>query len=751
MTAEQGGFNPESVQREQIISNLRQEIKTSGLLDTSVVKSAEEKNEAGKRMVESLGINKLGLKVDSVDGLLEMKSDPNLGDKSKENIDLKLSYLAEAVYCEMAESDDNQVKTDVIAGSYSIEKRLPENMVGLGDAVANHFTNNYEIRAVLETVDVIKNDSDLNQDEFLLEQVRVQRDNLNGVKVDFRNKREMMVKAQGMKYLSDLEKKLLIESESDVEDDDVKAMLKTPRPIVTRGEDGQDIFEGGYGPDMETFTRKVLIGTRTDFRDGMPPAWYKNLTKEGKPGKKDRLGKEKGSMEQWKYRIIAELADFSGSKMALKDGDLETLANKARPAMAKEEFKALYEMDSKTGSGLPGFKESLEVLMKDLFEYQKETGLLKIRESGDYQKKFQNFFDYESDLAEQLYKGEGLFTGKKPDGIKTLDEAKIALGTAWNFIFIGDTVESADERRLLNPGKAYGDKVAAMFHPESKLLRKFKLRQVGGKEIEKKGEFTGEEESYGGSYGEWWFNRMSEDAKLRQDVAAGKVHIFPNRLAMSFVESFGVFAIQEDGSPAEMSMARALSEGKTIVTNPNQVDEKYREGSLHIIDFNSDSAMLIKYRDIYQASYAIFNQLQGKVEIRKGEEMKWAKDFKNNMALIKQNEVPGLKKEDTGKNKQYLSHVDDVEFLKIAIANTIGVKTEWTNGLFLSPFVGDSQTYDIYVSGILNTPGLITSENRKELIKKLKKEFNAESVFSSIRAISEAKKLWQKRNTRRLI
>lgn len=729
MTAEHGGFNPESVQREQLVSSLRQEVKTAGFFDASIVKTEKEKNESGKKIVESLKINKNSVAIDSVEELLQMQNDPSLGDKSKENIDERMGCLAEAIYREMAESSNDEIKKDLLAGSYSIEKRLPENMSGLGDAVVNKFTGNQEIRGIMEQVDYIKNDPSLNVETFLLEQVQEAKIALSAVKIDFRDKREMSAKMMELKYLSDLEKSLLPEP-TQIVDREEKAKRRTPKPYVVKGEDGQDIFEGGYGPDFATFTNKVLFGTRTDLRDSMPPLWYKDFKKE--------LGPEKGRMEQIKYGIIASLADFSGSKLALKDGDLDTLANKARPAMTKEEFRLLYEINNETGSGLPGFKEALEVFVQDLFDFNEDgNGLLSIKNTDENKNKFVNFYDHEVEMADQLFKNKGLFKDKKPEAIKTPEEAKLAVATAWNFLFVGDIVESADQTRLLNPGKAYGDKVAAMFHPEAKMFRKLKLTGVGGKFADPEKDKSGEKEAYGGAYGEWLYNSLTDNPDLKKEILSGKKHIFPSRLGMSHAEMFPVVAL-ENGRPKKTSMAEALFKGEMIVTSPKQLTSIPENISIPDVTYQDDQ-VFIKYRDIYQSAYGTFNQLLGKTKIEKGNEDKWIEDFKDRAALIRQNVNPVT--------NEYLDYVDDPEFLKIIIANTVGVKTEWMSGLFLN-LVDNPALYDVYVDNILTTPDFIVKD-RKETIKKLKKDFNAEGYFSSKAAIRKAKSEFAKMNTKR--
>jgi hypothetical protein len=753
---EYGGEKP---QNEELVTRLVTQIKEKDLLNPAIV---DREQKAAELMTE------LNFGADSVEELYNTLQDRNKSDTAKEKAQEKIDILGRAVYTALVEDSNPERRELIIAGSFSVESVLPESFSGLGDAVVNNYTDNADIRQALETVDIIKNDPELNQDGFLLDQVKAQKENLSGIKIDFRNKRDLKVRAQATKYLSDLERRLTVEPETDTdeEDEEAEAQRRTPPPQYTQTETGES-REYGYGPKRDVFVRKVISGDNTSFRDTSPPTWYENLTRDPVPGRTDRFGKERGAIEQWKIRVVAELASAAGTKTAFKDGNLDDLANKYRPSVAKEEFKLLYETNEQ-GMGLPGFKDSLEVYMQSLFSFDRNTGFLSLKdltytdESGQEKNIYDDFYGYQCDLAEKLLKGTGLFTGRKIEGIRTLEDAKIALGTAWNFLFVGDVVESADEDRLLNPGKAYGDKVAAMFHPEAKFLRKFRLRFPGARPVVGKEQFTGEEEPFGGSYGDWWYNRMKEDKGIFDSVFRGETHPFPKRLAMSFIESFGVYATGDKGQSVEqMSMAQALIEGKTIITGLDQVHDRggktyevikrdaYGIESRQVkaigdfeFDYNTDAPMMIRYRDIYQASYGLFNYVMGKVPFDAKARDKWIEGLKTNLALVRQNKIPNV--------NAYLSHVDDAEFIKIAIANSWGVRSSLTKHLIIDT-KDEPEFYYVNIRGITNMSNLITGPNRDKIIKQLQKEFSGSSMLEGVKAIKEAERDLRKKNSYRII
>ncbi len=178
-----------------------EKIKKANIFDLSV-----DEDVRNQKALEILDTFKL--KVNDVESFYLTEKDSSKSERVKGMAKKEKEILGRVVYRALAENEDPDKRILVVAGSYSVESVLPSKLKGLGDVVANNFTNNRDIRGALETVDVIKNDPDLNQDGFLLQQVKAQKSNLERARVDFTKKDEMLAKAKATKYLNDLQNEL---------------------------------------------------------------------------------------------------------------------------------------------------------------------------------------------------------------------------------------------------------------------------------------------------------------------------------------------------------------------------------------------------------------------------------------------------------------------------------------------------------------------------------------------------------------
>jgi hypothetical protein len=167
------GTTHEKAARKPEVNRVKDLIKKDNLL------TRDRKFQDGK---ESAVVRSFGMQgIETIDDLFNRTDAPGYNhDKAKET----LIVMATAVYESMVESGDQKLMDAVVAGSYSVEKLLPEQWVG-GDAAdpengsrfASMVTKNFidkfgseenkaKVFAAMETLDYLKNNPDLGTDNF---------------------------------------------------------------------------------------------------------------------------------------------------------------------------------------------------------------------------------------------------------------------------------------------------------------------------------------------------------------------------------------------------------------------------------------------------------------------------------------------------------------------------------------------------------------------------------------------------------
>lgn len=155
-------------------------------------------------------------------------------------------------------------------------------------------------------------------------------------------------------------------------------------------------------------------------------------------------------------------------------------------------------------------------------------------------------------------------------------EEKRAVATAWNFLFVGNIVESADVYRQLKPTQINSDKLRTAMMPLEKFLQKMKV---------KKTRLDGSEEFFGGSIALWAGDMLSGEnpessSAFRKKLLyaanndrrgltfdEAKWRLFPKRTMCSFVDSYKV-----NVNGRNMSMSQALIEGGDINIKGDDAD-----------------------------------------------------------------------------------------------------------------------------------------------------------------------------------
>lgn len=487
------------------------------------------------------------------------------------------------------------------------------------------------------------------------------------------------------------------------------------------------------------------------------PQWFKELSQEQK--------------DLW--RVRCKLINGVAWKQIIRNKDVEKLMSNEAIDISRSELKVLYEM--------PNFKEALQTYLDDLFESNPEEGknLLRIkREKGAdrtrgtildarVEEKIVHFQGYKEIMAlkmqypgkdekyySDLYQKYYLSENKKGAAKKLLasDEYRSAVAAAWSFLYIGNTLESADIDRHLSPCEVVSDKLRTMIHPMQKAMGKWGIYKEGaveshrgvyneGEKPSKYDKITGEEEPMGGPIAAWvkYNLEMDEvkDVKYENSFRKKMVeHVdghrpFPPRMATSLVEMLMVN--YEDGKGNlvmdtkkpwkgdEIPMSQAILEGKTITFDVVKTSEKNKNGEYIIKtkkqavgDENTilsheyeghDYDTCVGFRDAMDGCFTAFNYLTGKVKFETKNMTAWSLGFDKDISLVRQNATKYY--EGLDKPFNYLKFVDNPEFLAWVVAASTGFNYK-SEGILLdySAISCNGSNYYNCVKAIVDLPGL---------------------------------------------
>ncbi len=441
--------------------------------------------------------------------------------------------------------------------------------------------------------------------------------------------------------------------------------------------------------------------------DTFPPMWFKKLTSE----------------KQHEIRVRIRLANGAFIKRQVADIDGDKAKENQYLTLTEREFALLYE-------GMPGVKETMEIYMKTLFESYQDNGanLLKIKnvevlvKSINYKKKNDVYLatviypENEEDREIEVEKGT-----KVGDRVKTIDEnildslndfqtfqeklikqlsedldieeldAKAAVAVAWNLLFIGNVVESADTERNVDPSGVYGEQIRAFMHPLVKALKKFK---AFGDKREEDQLSVGTEEGWGGVIGDWITGRNIKDPVFAGKLRKREIKPFPERMFISFPELITVEA-EVGKEKVKMSMAEALIEGHKIICKV------------------SDSDLFGKYSDAWDSCWKAYNYAIGKVPLDFREGGKWVRELVDARAKIVGINTVGS---DGKKTYPLRKYCQSPEFHLWVLANSIGLMSGTSEIILSLPF--DDDAYDTVVDQLLKHPRLMPTREDREFVKK---------------------------------
>ncbi len=532
--------------------------------------------------------------------------------------------------------------------------------------------------------------------------------------------------------------------------------------------DPKSEYRSPYEIDPSSFVDALFNQQNPRLYFTPPPEWVRKL-----PPK-----------EQYLLKIQQKLASGAEYKLGVKDISAEKARQSEVYNLPETELKFIYEM--------PGVKEALETFVGDLLEPYSEDGRvfsrLKLGPDGRIDKSvakkcgdIDSGFSFES-FKEEMYKKMALkklypnkigeinsdwetvykdaikdYIKKARDDFKNFRgnrgiidnrtdaelenkwitdnalEEKRAVATAWNFLFVGHVIESADTKRSLKPSQINSDKLRTMMMPLEKFLQKASIR---------KGSLQGSEELFGGNLSLWAKRRMEEEgANFSQKLVyaadndrtemtdeQAKWRLMPKRTMCSFSDEYHVKT--KDGE--EMTFSEALRNKKEIVFKENDLD------------------VFVSLRDTWDEVISVSPFLIGKGEYSPVQQPdKFASAVEKLKGLVTGINKIRLTPEEAARQGRAFGHekyVDCPEFYAWLIANAVGIEINLdTPILNRAAIKADSDNYDVVVNNFVRLLNLNTG-----ISLKVKEILNAEGWLSSKRAISIAEKRASVRESKRI-
>jgi len=460
-------------------------------------------------------------------------------------------------------------------------------------------------------------------------------------------------------------------------------------------------------------TTEMMQRNKEQFHFSPPyPPWFKELKPDDQ-----RL---------WMVRI--KLVNGAAYKQALRNVDAEKLMFNRALDISRDELKLLCEM--------PKFQEAMQGMFKDLLEWENDKakpGFRYLRLKKKKPKEFTeeekedsiegfplnektkiyltHFEAYKEQLALRL-DGEGDLEVAYNQGKRASLKSRSAVGAAWNFLYVGNLIESADVDRQLKPTEIVSDKIRTMVHPLQKALGKWGVYKEGQGKLQG---ITGEEEPMGGDIASWIkyhleLGDIRGDSSFRDKLKNGVIKPFPKRTLCSIAELLTV-----KGENKEKTTMAELIMGEEKITFGNE-------------DMGSDLDIYSEYRDIMDGCKTAYDYLSGTAKLERGKNGKeWARKFNADIALIRQYNSNGIEKIrnkdgviEYRRFRPNLGFVDDPEFIAWTIAASTGFDHRSNRVILdLSSIGANESNYDLIVDQIIRLPGLVEPENRDDRIKEI--------------------------------
>lgn len=258
MSIESGGFNPER----KIVDYIKEQVKNSKVLE---LKGQKERNEAADSVLMSMGING----VDNLRDLLDKRGDKQINQAA---LGYKIDYLGMAVGEVIMESENEEMKQAVMAGSFSTEKFLPEAwrirvegdegdqslarviVDGVISGKVSNANNRDLISNEMESVDYYKNNPQYGG--LLAKQINVSMAKLESIKNPLKRK-EMDFISEKLIYLQGVKDNMENGVDSASQDPLILAAEKMNQAAEKISKSAEN---KGVDPDMKKMLEKLMEG-----------------------------------------------------------------------------------------------------------------------------------------------------------------------------------------------------------------------------------------------------------------------------------------------------------------------------------------------------------------------------------------------------------------------------------------------------------------------------------------------------------
>ncbi|MCX6726873.1 MAG: hypothetical protein NTY75_03600 [Candidatus Shapirobacteria bacterium] len=582
------------------------------------------------------------------------------------------SYLTDGLLLIMRDGGDARLSGALNTGiTTNIEGALPTDLVLLAREVRNKAFTNPDIRSVLDQID----------NEAFFEPAIAELVNMRSRITPGSEDRKQLVLA--LEYCQTMVKKnkgvVVPAPGGGGVSSELEKQLKSLVDALTSGESKS---ESTY----DTFVNAEFIQQPIQLQlDTFPPSWFKRPP--------DWFN---GGVGEWQQVVRARVnltnASYIKQEVASLDGEAAKKNNWLK--LTERELALIYE--------IPGVRESMETIVNDFFEVNGK-GFLKLKKSDidwrgflvpkdndpnkvGWDKALASFRDYEKGLVDYVM---------TTMNISELD-AKASVAMSWNFLYVSNVMESADNDRDIGGGCAnvFGEQIRAMMHPLAKAKQKFGVKPDADKE-----KSQGIEEGWGEYVGAWFADLMTWDDTRNDFLAAlksGTLKPFPERIGMSMLETIKVqvgtkLNAKKETVPTFESMAQLLVDKKKIVFG------------------SADSNLFGNYGDNWDTYFKFYNYAVGKTPLELGKNVsKWGNDLADLLAKFR-----GIKSAKTG--EVLFDDLDSAESFGWLILNSLGI----VRSPKLMINLRSELDYGSVLGGILKLPRLVPEKKKREEIEKM--------------------------------
>jgi hypothetical protein len=317
-------------------------------------------------------------------------------------------------------------------------------------------------------------------------------------------------------------------------------------PLDQEGEEPGE-WKTGNSWDMsyEDFVRHERKQMDPNWYSSRPPEWFKEMSEEEK------------ELIEVRIKLLKAAADKREVRNKLP---VEKLRGGVVPEIDGNEFSLLWER-------MPGFKEAMGFIVKDICERYVDPadGRVYLRLKNTNGVMDPEVFKMLDDFKKLRAMVAGQVAEKLTGRESVAREVDIeAVSAAWNFLFVGDSIEAWDYFRQLKPTWICSDKLRTAYHLRSKALGKWRIWKASG-ELGEEGE---EEPFVSTNMAVWVLDRLKYESGFADRILRGDLReILPDTLAVSMIEAAKVKL--RDGTETTLAMALWDGRANDVVINTN--------------------------------------------------------------------------------------------------------------------------------------------------------------------------------------